>query len=82
MNGSENENCARRSFLATVSNHARFAAIAAQGEQPIPSFDDQARPTVRDRYWKVLGWSLRGAAPEEAQALVLAACYPVSAAKK
>jgi hypothetical protein len=43
----------------------RFAALTENGEVPIPSFDEQGRPTVRDRYWKCLGWSIRGPAARE-----------------
>jgi hypothetical protein len=43
----------------------RFAAITGEGEVPIPSFDEQSRPTVRDRYWKCLGWSIRAGATQE-----------------
>jgi hypothetical protein len=43
----------------------RFAAMTENGEVPIPSFDEQGRPTVRDRYWKCLGWSIRGGAVGE-----------------
>jgi hypothetical protein len=38
----------------------RFVAETPQGERPIPSFDEHGRPTTRDRYWKVVGFSLRG----------------------
>jgi hypothetical protein len=43
----------------------RFAEITPEGERPIPSFDGDARPTTRDRYWKCLGWSIRTGATEE-----------------
>jgi hypothetical protein len=38
----------------------RLTLLAPGGEVPIPSFDAAGRPTTRDRYWKVLGFSLRG----------------------
>ncbi len=53
----------------------RFAAMTPEGESPIPSFDEQARPTTRDRYWKCLGFSMRAGGAEEKASRYLIAWF-------